>query len=115
MKALIDGGARGGAQDNVAAVVIACEETEVVPQAAALGAPARASSAAAAARRPMGSAPEIIIVGVETRVVPSDSATAGLLDALGRFARLRQPSVPEVRAAQAARCHDCGQPLEAGA
>jgi Zn finger protein HypA/HybF involved in hydrogenase expression len=65
-------------------------------------------------RRPVGSAPEIIIVGVESRIVPSDSATAGLMDALGRFARLRQPSVPEVAQPKATRCRDCGQPLEAG-
>ena len=62
----------------------------------------------------MGSAPEIIIVGVETRVVPSDSASESLLDALGRFARLRQPSVPEVAKPKPGRCSDCGQPLEAG-
>jgi hypothetical protein len=66
-------------------------------------------------RRPIGSTPEIIIVGVESRVVPSDTATAGLLDALGRFARLRQPSVPEIAHPKAARCADCGQPLEAEA
>ena len=66
--------------------------------------------------RPMhGSAPEIIIVGVETRVVPSDSASAGLLDALGRFARLRQPSVPEAAQPKPSRCRECGQPLEATA
>jgi hypothetical protein len=65
-------------------------------------------------RRPVGSAPEIVIVGVESRIVPSDSATAGLLDALGRFARLRQPSVPEVGQPKPTRCSDCGQPLEAG-
>jgi hypothetical protein len=60
----------------------------------------------------MGSAPEIIIVGVETHVVPTESASATLLDALGRFARLRQPSVPEVAHPKPARCADCGQPLE---
>ena len=69
-----------------------------------------------AQRRPAGSAPEIIIVGVESRVVPSDSATAGLLDALGRFARLRPPSAPdETGHPRSARCDDCGQPLESGA
>jgi hypothetical protein len=60
----------------------------------------------------MGSAPEIIIVGVESRIVPLESANATLLDALGRFARLRQPSVPEVAHPKPARCVDCGQPLE---
>jgi hypothetical protein len=67
------------------------------------------------ARRPIGSAPEIIIVGVDTHIVPSESASASLLDALGRFARLRQPSVPEVAQPKPSRCRECGQPLEATA
>ena len=64
------------------------------------------------ARAPIGSAPEIIIVGVETHVVPANTANAGLLDALGRFARLRQPSMPEMAELKPGRCADCGQPLE---
>jgi hypothetical protein len=66
-------------------------------------------------RTPIGSAPEIIIVGVETHVVPAESANANLLDALGRFARLRQPSTPELADPKPTRCVDCGQPLEKGA
>jgi hypothetical protein len=66
-------------------------------------------------RAPVGSAPEIIIVGVETHVVPTNSASANLLDALGRFSRLRQPSAPEIAEPKPARCGDCGQPLEKGA
>ena len=63
----------------------------------------------------MGSAPEIIIVGVENHAVPMDSASASLMDALGRFARLRQPSLPEIAHPKATRCGDCGQPLESSA
>jgi hypothetical protein len=66
-------------------------------------------------RAPAGSAPEIIIVGVESHVVPMESANASLLEALGRFARLRQPSAPEIAQPKASRCTDCGQPLEKGA
>jgi protein phosphatase len=109
VRALIEAALVAGAQDNLAAVVVVCEATEVAPK--------RRPSARPAApppppkRRPIGSAPEIIIVGVESQVVPSDSITAGLLDALGRFARLRQPSAPEVSQPKPARCAECGQPL----
>jgi protein phosphatase len=112
VKALIDAALKAGAQDNIAAVVVACEETEVVPKRRPS---ARPEPPPPPTRRPMGSAPEIIIVGVESRIVPSDSVTAGLLDTLGRFARLRQPSVPEVAQPKPARCADCGQPLEKAA
>lgn len=115
VKALIDAALKAGAQDNVAAVVVACEETEVVPKRRPSARPVPPPPPPLPpSRRPIGSAPEIIIVGVESRVVPSDSATAGLLDALGRFARLRQPSVPEVAQPKPSRCKDCGQPLEKG-
>jgi protein phosphatase len=112
VKALIDAALKGGAQDNLAAIVVACEETEDVPKRRPS---ARPPDLPPPARRPIGSAPEIIIVGVESRIVPSDSATAGLLDTLGRFARLRQPSAPEVAQPKPARCGDCGQPLMKGA
>jgi protein phosphatase len=112
VRLLIDAALKAGGQDNVAAVVVACEETEVVPKRRPSARPEPPPMPAH--RRPIGSAPEIIIVGVESRVVPSDSATAGLLDALGRFARLRQPSVPEVSHVKPSRCKDCGQPLETG-
>jgi serine/threonine protein phosphatase PrpC len=111
VKALIAAALRAGGQDNIAAVVVGCEETEEVPKRR----PSARPELPPPVRRPMGSAPEIIIVGVESRVVPSDSATAGLMDALGRFARLRQPSSPEVGQPKATRCADCGQPLESGA
>ena len=115
VKALIDAALKAGAQDNVAALVVACEEAEVLPRRRPSARP-EALRPAAELRRTEGSAPEIIIVGVESRVVPSDSATAGLLDALGRFARLRPPSIPEeVGHPKASRCADCGQPLEARA
>jgi serine/threonine protein phosphatase PrpC len=116
VKTLIAAALAAGAQDNVAAVVVACEETEALPRRRPSARPAPPlPPPPPPSRRPMGSAPEIIIVGVESRVVPSDSATAGLLDALGRFARLRQPSAPEVAQPKAARCKDCGQPLESSA
>ncbi|HEY3817089.1 MAG TPA: protein phosphatase 2C domain-containing protein [Polyangiaceae bacterium] len=111
VKALLAAALRAGGQDNIAAVVVACEETEQAPKRR----PSARPEMPPPMRGPIGSAPEIIIVGVESRVVPSDSATAGLMDALGRFARLRQPSVPEVSQPKATRCKDCGQPLESGA
>lgn len=116
VRALIDAALEAGAQDNVAALVVACDETEVPPKRRPSARPQvmAAHAPAPPMRRPVGSAPEIVIVGVESRIVPSDSATAGLLDALGRFARLRQPSVPEVGQPKPTRCSDCGQPLEAG-
>jgi rubrerythrin len=60
----------------------------------------------------MGSAPEIIIVGVETHVVPAESASAGLLDAVGKLSKLRQLSVPEIAEPKPSRCKECGQPLD---
>jgi len=114
VKALIARAIEAGAQDNIAAIVVGCEETEEVPRRRPSARP-ELLMPVPPMRRPVGSAPEIIIVGVESRVVPSDSATAGLMDALGRFARLRQPSVPEVGQPKPARCRDCGQPLESGA
>lgn len=114
VKALLTAALAARAQDNIAAVVVVCEETEAVPRRRPSARPAPVVTPPPS-RRPMGSAPEIIIVGEETRVVPSDSATAGLMDALGRFARLKQPSFPEVAQPKAGRCRDCGQPLESGA
>jgi protein phosphatase len=114
VKALVDASLAAGAQDNVAAVVVACEATEVVPKRrpSARPKPPPRPPPLPPSRRPIGSAPEIIIVGIESHVVPTESATAGLLDALGRFARLRQPSNPEVAQPKPSRCVDCGQPLD---
>jgi len=114
VKALIKAALARGAQDNLGAIVIDCEETEEVPKRRPSARPPEPPPAPP--QRPMfGSAPEIIIVGVETRVVPSESATSGLLDALGRFSRLKAPSVPEVAQPKPGRCRECGQPLEAAA
>jgi serine/threonine protein phosphatase PrpC len=114
VKALIDAALKAGAQDNVAAVVVGCEATAELPRRRPSAHP-EPPPRVAPMRRPAGSAPEIIIVGMESHVVPSDSATAGLLDALGRFARLRAPSLPdEVGRPKPSRCADCGQPLESG-
>ena len=110
VRALIDASLRGGGQDNIAAVVVACHETDVRP----LRRPSvRPPEPLPVMRDPMSSAPEIIIVGVETHVVPTESASASLLDALGRFARLRQPSLPEVGYPKPTRCVGCGQPIDA--
>ena len=113
VRALIDAALAAGAQDNVAVVVVSCRETDVVPKRRPSARPPE--PILPVARGSMGSAPEIIIVGMESHVVPMESASATLLDALGRFARLRQPSVPEVGQPKPARCADCGQPLERGA
>jgi protein phosphatase len=87
VRTLIDAALAAGAQDNIAVVAIACRETNAPPKRRPS---ARPADPPAPLREPMGSAPEIIIVGVETHVVPAESASASLLDALGRFARLRQ-------------------------
>jgi serine/threonine protein phosphatase PrpC len=114
VRALIDAALATGAQDNVAVVVIECQETDLAPPRRPSGRPSPRplDPIPVEVRAAMGSAPEIIIVGVETRVVPPASANAPLLDALGRIARLRQPSVPEVAQPKPSRCADCGQPLE---
>lgn len=114
VRALIDAALAADAQDNVAAIVVVCQETDAPPTRRPSARPAEPLVMPPPARGPMGSAPEIIIVGVETHVVPADSANAGLLDALGRFARLRQQSMPELTEPKPARCAECGQPLEKG-
>ncbi|MGO9835563.1 MAG: protein phosphatase 2C domain-containing protein [Polyangiaceae bacterium] len=115
VRALIDASLAAGAQDNVAAIVVVCQETDAPPARRPSARPPEPLVMPPRARAPMGSAPEIIIVGVETHVVPANSANAGLLDALGRFARLRQQSLPEMAEPKPGRCADCGQPLEKGA
>jgi PPM family protein phosphatase len=119
VRALIEASLAAGAQDNVAAVVIVCEERGAPP-------PRRRPSArphpeapppvaVTTSRGTLNSAPEIVIVGVETHVVPADSASASLMDALGKFARLRAPSMPELGQPKSGACPECGQPLEASA
>jgi PPM family protein phosphatase len=112
VRALIDGALAAGANDNVAAVVVECRETDVAPARRPSLRPPEALKSPLPMRSPLTSAPEIIIVGVETHVVPANSASANLLDALGRFSRLRQSSAPEIAQPKPARCSDCGQPLE---
>jgi protein phosphatase len=101
-----------GGQDNVGVIVVECNETEVAPKRRPSARPSPPPPLPPEPRMPTYSAPEIIIVGVETHVVPANAASASLLDALGRFARLRQPSAPEVASPKPGRCRDCGQPLE---
>jgi|SRR5580658_2113498 serine/threonine protein phosphatase PrpC len=115
VRALIDAALAADAQDNVAAIVVACQETDAPPARRPSARPPEQLVMPPPIRGPMGSAPEIIIVGVETHVVPANSANAGLLDALGRFARLRQQSLPEMAEPKPGRCADCGQPLEKAA
>jgi protein phosphatase len=115
VRALVDAALAAGTRDNVAALVVECRETDVAPPRRPSARPTEGIARPPIPRAPIGSAPEIIIVGVETHVVPTNSASANLLDALGRFNRLRQPSVPEIAEPKPSRCTDCGQPLETGA
>jgi protein phosphatase len=112
VRALIDAALAADAQDNVAALVIECRETESAPKRRPSHRPAESLAMPPAPRAPMGSAPEIIIVGVETHVVPAESASAGLLDAVGKLSKLRQLSVPEIAEPKPSRCKECGQPLD---
>jgi PPM family protein phosphatase len=112
VRSLVDAAIGAGAQDNVAVVVVACRETDVAPRRRPSARPPEVLPPMP--RQPMGSAPEIIIVGVETHVVPMESASATLLDAIGHFARLRQPNLSDTAQPKRARCDDCGQPLERG-
>jgi serine/threonine protein phosphatase PrpC len=114
VRALIEAALAADAQDNVAALVIECRESEQAARRHPSSRPPVAVALPPPVRAPMGSAPEIIIVGVETHVVPAESASAGLLDAVGRLSRLRQASVPEMAEPKPGRCADCGQPLEKG-
>jgi serine/threonine protein phosphatase PrpC len=112
VRMLIDAALAAGANDNVAALVVECRETDVAPARRPSLRPPEGIKSPLPARPAVTSAPEIIIVGVETHVVPANSASANLLDALGRFSRLRQSSAPEIAQPKPARCGDCGQPLE---
>jgi protein phosphatase len=106
-----------GVHDNVAAVVVACPEADVAlarrPSMRPLS-PSSPPPLPLAMRAPMESTPEIIIVGVETHVVPADSADPKVLDALGRLSRLRQPG-SDLTLPRPVQCAGCGQPLEKGA
>jgi protein phosphatase len=117
VRALVEAALAAGALDNIGAVVVACRETEVAQKRRPSTRPSQppAPPPLPETRIPFSSAPEIIIVGVESHVVPAESANASLLDALGRFARLRQASSPEMTHPKPAQCRDCGQPLEARA
>jgi protein phosphatase len=117
VRALIDAALAADTQDNVGVVVVECKETEV-PARRHPHHPHRAPEGLVmppSQRAPSGSVPEIIIVGVETHVVPAQSASVGLLDAVGQLSRLRQVSVPEIAEPKPGRCKECGQPLDKGA
>jgi serine/threonine protein phosphatase PrpC len=114
-RGLVDAALAAGANDNVAAVVVECRETDVAPARRPSLRPPEGIKSPLPMRPTQTSAPEIIIVGVETHVVPAESASASLFDVLGRFSRLREPSAPELAQPKPARCGDCGQPLEKSA
>jgi protein phosphatase len=108
VRGLIDAAVAARAQDNVAAIVVECQQTDVPPRRR----PSPRSEPPRSMRGSMSSAPEIIIVGVETHVVPSKSADPLQLDALGLLARLRPPAAVTMAAGTFAQCARCGQPLE---
>jgi protein phosphatase len=110
VRGLIDAALAAQAQDNVAVVVVECRQTDVPPRRR----PSPRSEPPRAMRPQMSSAPEIIIVGVETLVVPSKSAAPHQLDALGLLARLRPPTAGST-GAKYAQCSRCGQPLDKAA
>jgi protein phosphatase len=109
VRALIDAALFCGADDNIAVLVLMCGETNqeapvIQRKFARTKAKPRTQIDAPppSMRGQMGSAPEIIVVGVEEHdgdapihVVPAESATAGLLDAFaGLRMRGRRPSNP---------------------
>jgi hypothetical protein len=108
-RGLIDAAVAGQAQDNVAVVVVACHKTDVAPRRR----PPTRSEPPRSARATLSSAPEIIIVGVETHVVPMQSADPLQLDALGLLSRLRPPTAA-LTGPDYSQCGKCGQPLAKG-
>ena len=107
VKLLIDMATEAGADDNVATIVLSCELSPGVSQF-----PRRISELPRAkkTRTPMpmhaineASSPEIVIVGVETidddfggqiHVVPTETSSPNLLDALGSFVAPLRPQRP---------------------
>jgi protein phosphatase len=110
VRALLKNALEAGAQDNVAVVVVAFRDVAAPSTRRPTLRPPMPHMPPP--RPPFGSAPEIIIVGVETHVVPAESADATLLDAVGRLSRLRAASAPELGRPKPAQCSLCGQPLE---
>jgi protein phosphatase len=119
VRALIAAALQAGAKDNVAAVVVRSQSAEPPASRKPPSRPAPRIEppipVLGDVRAPMTSAPEIIIVGIESHVVPAESATASLMDAIGKFAKLRQPSMPEIAHPKPSNCGECGQPLEPSA
>lgn len=107
VRGLIDGALFIGADDNIAALVMMCSasEREIAPIARKFSKSKPKAKPQIDAPPPMrgqmGSAPEIIVVGVEEHdgespihVVPAESATASLLDAFAGLRMPRRPSNP---------------------
>jgi PPM family protein phosphatase len=115
VRSLVQQALAAGAQDNVGVVVIALREADVPSARRPTLKPPPPPAPPPPIRAPFGSAPEIIIVGVETRVVPTESADARLLDAVAGLTRLRAASAPELARPKPAQCSACGQPLESQA
>jgi protein phosphatase len=115
--ALLEAAMAARAEDNVAVLVVSCHETDDAPKRR----PPLRSEPPLSPRTSVSSAPEIIISGVETHVVPADADPLAL-DTLGLLARLRPSSAPGPVESGApsgtrspARCGKCGQPLQRGA
>ena len=107
VRALIDAALFCGADDNIAALVILCtaaeEEAPKIQRrfGRAKPKPKPQIDAPPSMRGRMGSAPEIIVVGVEEHdgespihIVPAESATPSLLDAFAGLKIPRRPSNP---------------------
>jgi protein phosphatase len=105
-----------GGSDNIAAVVLRCAIGEaplsVLPEPPA---PSEAPPEPPPPRPPAVSAPEILVLGIETeadlddtariRVVPSESVSSGLIDALDSLVLAHRPKAPR------APCAACGEVL----
>jgi protein phosphatase len=111
-----------GGGDNIAALAIRCDLTE-----SAAIEPPRPAVELPPSRPPAGSAPEILLLGIESehdlddtariRVVPSESVSSGLIDALDTLvlARKQMPRVPcpacrEWIEPESLFCTHCGEP-----
>jgi protein phosphatase len=96
-RGLIEAAKFAGGDDNIAVVVLESKLTAAAPAAPprALGARRPSRPDPGEVRPPIGSTPEIIVVGVEhtedIAIVPEESATPSLRDAFAGLAKLRPP------------------------
>lgn len=122
---LVDMANQAGAEDNLAAVVVMFDLAPGVSSFPRTppSAPARTKRVKTAPQVTEVSAPEIVILGVETldeespqiHVVPAESSSPNLLGAIGNFVGpLRPKSSPPTSAAKskdAPTCAKCGKPI----